>query len=88
MIVLITYDLNKPGKDYGSLYDAIKKIGAWWHYLDSTWLVETSMTTLQISEQLRKETDENDYLLIIRVYKDYQGWLKKEAWEWLNSKIF
>jgi hypothetical protein len=85
MVYLITYDLNKSGQNYDGLYDAIKKIGKWWHYLDSTWLVETNMTSGQISEILLKEIDKNDRLLIIRVAADHAGWLTQKAWDWLND---
>lgn len=36
MIYLVTYDLNKPQQEYEELYEELKHIGAWWHYLDST----------------------------------------------------
>lgn len=41
--LLIGYDLNAPGQDYGDLIEAVKASGARWHYLDSTWLVKTSL---------------------------------------------
>lgn len=88
MIHLITYDLNKPGQDYSSLFEAIKNVGAWWHYLDSTWLVDTALSTSQVSERLRARIDENDHLLVIRVTRDYSGWLPQEGWDWLNGRDY
>ncbi len=41
MVFAVTYDLNEPGQDYANLYESIKSVGAWWHYLDSFWLVGT-----------------------------------------------
>ena len=38
---MIGYDLNRPGQDYPALIDAIKRLGTWWHHLDSTWIVVT-----------------------------------------------
>ena len=83
----ICYDLKTPGQDYGKLREAIKKIAGngWWHYLDSTWLVSTSMSAQQISDTLRATMDQNDGLLVIRVTSEYNGWLPKEAWEWLHK---
>lgn len=86
-VYLISYDLNKPGQDYSSLYEAIKNLGAWWHYLDSTWLVDTSLTSSQISNHLNSIIDKNDCLLIIRVTNDYAGWLPEKAWAWLRSHM-
>jgi hypothetical protein len=85
MVYLITYDLNKTGKNYNGLYEEIKKIGKWWHYLDSNWLVDTNSSTNQISDALKTQIDADDNLLVIRVTKDYAGWLPKDAWEWLNQ---
>ncbi len=89
MVYLITYDLNKEGQNYDKLYEAIKSLGNWCHYLDSTWLVETSYSANQISEKLRKEgIDNNDSLLVFRLLKDYAGWLSEEAWQWIRDANF
>jgi hypothetical protein len=88
MIYSINYDLKKPGRDYSGLYDAIKASGhAWWHYLGSTWLVDTSLNANQIWEQLRPHVDGNDSILIIGVTRDYSGWLTQEAWDWINGRL-
>ena len=86
MIYSINYDLKKPGRNYEALYEAIKSCGAWWHYLDSTWLVDTSLTASQIWERIRGDLDKNDSVLIIGVTKDYAGWLPKAAWEWIKAR--
>ena len=85
-IYAICYDLKTPGRDYGQLHEAIKALGdGWWHYLDSTWLVRTSMSANQIWEHLRPTIDANDYLLVIGVTREFSGWLPKGAWDWLNE---
>jgi hypothetical protein len=58
MVYLISYDLNRPGQGYARLYDGIKELGAWWHYLDSTWLVDTNLTSSQIFERLRSRAEQ------------------------------
>ena len=88
MMLLISYDLNRPGQDYSNLYKEIKKAKAWWHYLDSTWIVSTNSSTEDWQRRLRQHMDENDNLLIIEVCENYQGWLPKRAWEWLNKQDF
>lgn len=86
MVHLISYDLNKPGQNYDDVYEAIKELGSsWWHYLDSTWLVDTNLTADQISDRIKKHIDKNDYLLVIGVTSDYAGWLPEKAWEWLKN---
>jgi hypothetical protein len=86
MIYAINYDLKAPGRDYSGLYEAIKSCGAWWHYLESTWLVDTSLDAEGIWARLGKHFDKNDFALVIGVTKDYQGWLSKEAWDWINGR--
>ena len=86
MIYAINYDLKKPSRDYKSLYEAIKGCGAWWHYLGSTWLVDTTLDAEGIWKRLEPHFDKSDRALVIGVTKDCQGWLSKEAWEWINGR--
>jgi hypothetical protein len=86
MIFSINYDLRRPGQDYSGLYEAIKSCGPWWHYLESTWLVDTSLTAEQIWKTLSGHVDKNDRVLVIGVTQQYQGWLSSTAWEWINSR--
>ena len=88
MVLLISYDLNKPGQDYSSLYDELKSYGTWWHHLDSTWLIQTNETPSQCSDRLKKHMDDNDNLLVIEVCKNYQGWLPEKAWDWLRERNY
>ncbi len=69
MVYSITYDLKKPGKNYDDLYDAIKKLGSWSHYLDSTWLVSTHHSATEINDKLKTIIDKNDSLFISEVTK-------------------
>jgi hypothetical protein len=62
---LITYDLRAPGRNYNALYDAIKGLGSWWHCLDSNWIVQTNLTTVQVRDRLAVHLDANDKLLVV-----------------------
>lgn len=86
MIYAINYDLKRPGQNYEALYSAIKSCGAAWHYLGSTWLVDTSLTAQGVWNKLEPHVDKNDFFLVIGVTREYQGWLPQEAWEWINSR--
>lgn len=87
--VLITYDLRTPGKDYGALVEEIKSIGAWWHYLQSTWIVVTPLEARQVCERLRTRIDSNDHLLVVTIHArdGMDGWLPKAAWDWLAANV-
>ncbi|WMS43141.1 hypothetical protein RDV64_01680 [Acuticoccus sp. MNP-M23] len=86
MIYAINYDLKRPGQNYEALHEAIKGCGAWWHFLDSTWLVDTNLSAKGVWDSIATHVDKNDFVLVIGVTRDYQGWLPQEAWEWLNSR--
>jgi hypothetical protein len=60
--------------------------GTWWHYLGSTWLVDAGLDAKTIFGRLRPHVDQNDYVLVIRVGHDREGWLPKEAWEWIKER--
>ena len=64
---MIGYDLNRSGQAYAELIDAIKSLGTWWHHLDSTWIVVTEATAVQIRDRLRPLVDANDELLVARI---------------------
>ena len=83
----INYDLKAPGRDYSGLYEAIKKLGGWWHHLESTWIVLTQKTSSQVWDALGPFVDKNDFMLIIEVRDDVNGWLPKDAWEWIHANV-
>ena len=85
MIYAINYDLNKKGQDYSSLYESIKKLGAWWHHLDSLWLVDTTYDADEIVDAIKKHFDPNDSLLVMKLSKDRQGLLSQQAWDWIEK---
>ena len=86
MIYAINYDLKKPGQNYSDLHEAIKSCGDWWHYLGSTWLMDTSLDATSIWNRLAPHVDRNDRVLVIGVTKDFNGWLSNDAWEWIKIR--
>lgn len=84
---LITYDLNSPGQNYNQLYEDIKSLGAWAHYLDSTWFVNSSKTPSQIVDLLRTNMDSNDSLFVSEITLNYQGLLTDKQWQFLKENI-
>ena len=62
---LIGYDLNKQGQNYEVLIEKIKAIGSWWHCLDSTWIVKSDYSAVQIRDFLKQFIDANDELLVV-----------------------
>jgi hypothetical protein len=86
---MITYDLNKSGKDYNGVYQAIKDSStAWCHYWDSSWLIKSSHTPNEITDKVKTHLDSDDRLIVIEVKDNYQGWLTDEQWKWIRENIF
>lgn len=83
----VSYDLNKLGQNYDPLYKELKSSPGWWHDLDSTWLISTQETAEQLANRLLAHLDKNDRLLVIKVVRDYQGWLTQDAWKWIDAHV-
>lgn len=62
---LIGYDLNKSGQDYTTLIEEIKKLGNWWHCLESTFIIKSFSTAVIIRDHLQRYIDSNDELLVV-----------------------
>lgn len=77
---LIGYDLNAPGKDYASLFEAIKAIAhLWWRHLDSTWIIKHPGGVQEIRDALAPHIDANDELLVVHLSGE-------GAWKGFNDK--
>ena len=86
---LVSYDLNKSGKDYKSFYDEIdKQCKAWCKPLRSVYLVRSDLSVNELSDKLKAVIDNDDFLLVIEVRNNKQGWLSEKNWEYINKKIF
>lgn len=90
MIYLIVYDLNQPGQDHEAVDNLIRSTwsnGAAIRILQSTWLVQSSMSAQQVSDKVRTVMDENDSIMVSKVEagsgQAYAGWLPKTVWHWL-----
>lgn len=85
-VYLITYDLKRPGQNYQSLHEAIKRLGTnWWHHLESTWLVAGVASATIATNALRRHMDANDFLLVTDIGDDSDGWLPENAWQWIRT---
>ncbi len=87
---MITYDLNSSGQKYDKVIQAIKdsSTGAWCSYWKSSYLIKSSLTPNQISDNIKPHLDSNDRLIIIEVKNNYQGWLSDKQWKYIRENIF
>lgn len=84
---LITCNLKTANWNYTNFYNAISKLGAWWHYIDCTWIIKNAtLNTKQIYEALAPHLSKNDFILIVEIVPGTKnGWLPSDAWKWLSD---
>lgn len=91
MILLITYDLHNPGRDYASVTEVIKTAASWAHLQGSVWLVDTERSPAEWRDSLGVAGDPNDEYFVSRlahnwasrgIDQDIADWLKSPARNW------
>ena len=82
---LVSYDLAEQAQKYEPLFDELKKSVGWWHYMNSTWIVLRYETLAELAPKLRSLIFQNDRLLIMPAKGPADGWLQKDAWDWINA---
>jgi hypothetical protein len=83
---LISYDLVHPGRNYQSLFDAIKAIAnGWCHCLESVWIIGNSGPAASIRDSLQRHIDSNDKLIVVELGKDWASYnLGHDIAKWLE----
>ena len=88
-VLIIVHDLKTPLKDYEPFYKKLKEISnGWAHYFENAWVVNTHLTAQQFAQALFPYMTKSDHLLVTKISREYNGWLPKEAWEWLDQREF
>ena len=88
--ILIAYDIHPPrGEAYDGLVKAIQSLGAWWHHLETIWIVQSAHTPGEIRDRLRPHIGIDDQLLIIDISGDAAGWagINESGSQWLGDNI-
>jgi|GEM_PF-1280753 len=81
--ILFTYDLNKEvsAAKRAQLREAIiSTFPTRWSRLTTTWIVETSLTAVQVRDWVAQHLDSNDELFVV----DITG--KQAAWQGFDAK--
>lgn len=89
-VYMISYDLNKSGKNYDGVIEAIKSAstGAWCKPLESVFLIQSYLSVDEVSDKIKGEADTDDRWIVIEVKNNKQGWLDKDMWDYINSTVF
>lgn len=89
MLYAVIYELKNKRKNYTNLFQKIKDYGTWMHYIDNVWIIESTNDANTIYNDIFPLIDQQkDYILVLKIASDYQGWLPKDAWDWMNKRLF
>lgn len=86
--ILISYDLNQPGRDYPRITERIKQIGAaWCHPLESVWIVMVDAQVTAVRDDLLRHVDQSSKLLVVDITSDPMAWsgMATDASRWLSA---
>lgn len=85
-IILISYDLSAPDRDYPKLRDHLKTY-AWAIPLESVWLIRTTLTPEEVRDAAIKHVDQNDKIFVVDITGKYSAWinLPDDVSEWIKS---
>ena len=72
--LIISYDLRKPGRNYESVYEAIKSLGNSTRVVESTWYVNSLRSAEQAFDIVFAQCDENDVLFVVDATNNAAVW--------------
>jgi hypothetical protein len=83
----ISYDLDKPNRNYDGVIAKIKKLAnGYCRANESHWLINSDKTAVEICNAIAEEIDTGDTLFVHNVGDYWAGrGLKKEVADWLKN---
>jgi hypothetical protein len=91
MVLIVSYDLHAPGRDYEGIAELLKSARSWAHPQGSVWFLDTSRDAAWWRDELKKCGDSNDEYFVARLHQNWAGfntdgdvvaWLKSSARTW------
>ncbi|WP_298809687.1 hypothetical protein [uncultured Sphingomonas sp.] len=87
-ILLVTYDLKAPGRNYQPVWDYFKQYNRC-KDLESVYLIETDKLPATVRDELGKLIDANDKIFIVKLARSWAArrfgcgdWLNEPARKW------
>lgn len=82
-IVLVTYDLKKPGRNYQPVFDYLKRFS---HCkgMESVWLLDTTISPASIRDALNGIVDGNDIVFVTKITPEWAA-RNYDCGHWLNK---
>lgn len=86
-VLLVTFSLRNPNKDYSQFLVTMRGNALQWlHFIEQTCILTTLHDVQHFADLLYPHIESTDSFIVVRIVPhEYQGFLPKEAWDWLNS---
>jgi hypothetical protein len=85
---IIGYELYMPFQHYKILFDKIESLGTCIHFLDSTWIVKSNLSSYQIRDFLYNFIDTNDKIFVAKITYDAASYgIDTNHINWLNTNL-
>lgn len=84
---VVAFSLNGPPPAYRDFFQELKQCDLWFNYVPGVWIVITRMTMVDLTVRLRGKIRITDRLMVMPAKGPVDGWLPREAWEWLNENL-
>jgi hypothetical protein len=84
-LLLVTFSLRNPAKDYSPFFVALRGNAVqWWHFIEQTCVLTTHHDVGSFARQLYPHMEASDSLLVVTIQPyEFEGWLPGPAWDWL-----
>jgi hypothetical protein len=85
--LLVTFSLRNAEKDYSDFFVTLRgNAQQWWHFIEQTCIVTTFHDPNTLAHALLPYIEGTDSLLVVKIVPgEFQGWLPKQAWDWMND---
>ena len=83
-ILVVSYDLKKPGKNYQSVWDYLNKF-THCKALESFWILDTTKTVTTVRDEMKALVDTNDRVFVCRMVKNAWASHNGVCGSWLND---
>jgi hypothetical protein len=85
VILVASYDLHQPGRDYEDVADLLKTAsGGYCHFQGSVWLLDTLKDPAWWRDQLKHRGDANDEYFVSRLQRNWANFNDAVAVRWLK----
>ena len=86
MVLIVTYDLHNPGRDYDAVADVPKAAGSWAHPQGSVWFIDTFLEPSDVRDRLKDAGDPTDEYFVARMRQHWAAFnTDSDATDWLKS---